>query len=198
MARIGFEKKKKNISEAATKVFYEKGYQNCTLRNVADEAHITKGGIYHYFETKEEVLGYVLINNTKDFVEEINQSIEESKKKGLDQIALAKKLLLTYAQRISVSKNASVVLMREMHQLSAKYKDEILKAENKLLKIIRDELMKIDNITEKFNPNVVAFMIIGTLNSQNQWFKEGKSLNWETVVEQNIEILFNGILLDDV
>ena len=53
------EKGKKRIPaicDAAAQIFSEKGYLTSTLWDIAQAAGITKGGIFHYFSTKEELL----------------------------------------------------------------------------------------------------------------------------------------------
>jgi AcrR family transcriptional regulator len=44
------------LLEAALRVFAEKGYHAARLDDVADAAGVTKGAIYHYFDTKEALL----------------------------------------------------------------------------------------------------------------------------------------------
>ena len=44
------------ILEAALQVFARDGYRNTTLDQVAEAAGVTKGAIYHYFDTKEALL----------------------------------------------------------------------------------------------------------------------------------------------
>ncbi len=44
------------LLEAALVVFAKRGYRNTRLDDVADEAGVTKGTIYHYFDTKEALL----------------------------------------------------------------------------------------------------------------------------------------------
>jgi len=48
---------KGNIIIAALRLFVLRGYKYVSLIDVANEAGITKGGIYHYFSSKEELLG---------------------------------------------------------------------------------------------------------------------------------------------
>lgn len=48
--------KKRNILEAATKVFSEKGYIEASIKNITDEASVAVGTFYNYFNNKEEVL----------------------------------------------------------------------------------------------------------------------------------------------
>lgn len=46
---------KDNIILAALRLFLLRGYRNVSLMDVANEIGITKGGIYHYFGSKEEL-----------------------------------------------------------------------------------------------------------------------------------------------
>jgi AcrR family transcriptional regulator len=51
---------KENIIIAALRLFLLRGYKNVSLVDVANEAGITKGGIYHYFMSKDELLHKVV------------------------------------------------------------------------------------------------------------------------------------------
>ena len=44
------------LLDAALAVFAERGYRNTRIDDVAEAAGVTKGAVYHYFETKEELL----------------------------------------------------------------------------------------------------------------------------------------------
>lgn len=47
---------KNNIIVAALRLFLTRGYKSVSLVDVADEVGITKGGIYHYFASKDELM----------------------------------------------------------------------------------------------------------------------------------------------
>ena len=47
---------KNNITITALRLFLSRGYKYVSLVDVANEVGITKGGIYHYFSSKEELL----------------------------------------------------------------------------------------------------------------------------------------------
>lgn len=44
------------IIEAAEKLFYEKGYEQTSVQDVLDALSLSKGGFYHYFQSKIELL----------------------------------------------------------------------------------------------------------------------------------------------
>src|SRR5947208_5050410 len=50
------EDRREQILEAALGVFAEKGFARATNKDIAREAGITPGLIYHYFESKEALL----------------------------------------------------------------------------------------------------------------------------------------------
>ena len=47
--------KKKYILETAHKVFVEKGFRNVTMKDVVDACEISRGGLYLYFSSTEEI-----------------------------------------------------------------------------------------------------------------------------------------------
>jgi AcrR family transcriptional regulator len=72
-----------DVLEAAVKVFYERGYSSATVQDVADELGILKGSLYHYIETKEDLL-FQLIDEVHTQVQLI---LEEAKAEpGLDPL----------------------------------------------------------------------------------------------------------------
>jgi AcrR family transcriptional regulator len=48
------------VLEAATQVFYERGYADATVQDVADALGILKGSLYYYIRTKEDLLYWLL------------------------------------------------------------------------------------------------------------------------------------------
>ena len=51
--------RRKTILRAAVEVFARKGYHGCRIADVAKEAGVAYGLVYHYFRNKEELLQLV-------------------------------------------------------------------------------------------------------------------------------------------
>jgi AcrR family transcriptional regulator len=51
------EKKQRveDILDAAEQVFFSKGFDSSTMDDVADEAEFSKGALYNYFKSKNEL-----------------------------------------------------------------------------------------------------------------------------------------------
>jgi TetR/AcrR family transcriptional regulator, cholesterol catabolism regulator len=46
------KRRDQEVIDAAAKVFYERGFADASVQDVADELGILKGSLYHYIETK--------------------------------------------------------------------------------------------------------------------------------------------------
>jgi AcrR family transcriptional regulator len=55
VARSG-AKREHEVLAAATKVFYERGYAEASIQDIANELGILKGSLYHYIASKEDLL----------------------------------------------------------------------------------------------------------------------------------------------
>ena len=54
--RAGAVDKRRVILDAAIHVFARRGFHRCRVSDVADEAGVAYGLVYHYFDSKEEIL----------------------------------------------------------------------------------------------------------------------------------------------
>ncbi|HKM20738.1 MAG TPA: TetR/AcrR family transcriptional regulator [Lachnospiraceae bacterium] len=54
------EQKKQFILETARKVFTEKGYKSVTMKDIVDACEISRGGLYLYFDSTEQLFMEVL------------------------------------------------------------------------------------------------------------------------------------------
>jgi len=69
------EETKSRLIDSALKVFSSKGYTASTTKDIAKEARVTDGLIYHYFKSKEDLLWAILEKHT--LVHQIQRMIAE-------------------------------------------------------------------------------------------------------------------------
>lgn len=58
---------KKRIMDAAEKLFGEKGYVGTSVQDILSELGMSKGGFYHYFETKLDLLNEICLRSAETF-----------------------------------------------------------------------------------------------------------------------------------
>ncbi len=64
------EEGRRLIGEAAFQLFVRYGYEATSVRSIADASGISVGSIFNYFDSKEDILGWVL-GESQDVVEEV-------------------------------------------------------------------------------------------------------------------------------
>lgn len=194
MLRISLEERKDFIAKIATVVFSENGYRAASLEDVAKKAKISKAGLYHYFKSKEEILAHILIKNSDIFLQELKENVQESKKKGLSPQDAFACLIRAYARHVNADKDRRLIVLRERHQLSSRYRKELLKREKAMFLLLRSQLNMIPGLKKGTDENVITFLLISMSHWLGYWFKEPGRLSLEQTIDQNIDAVLNGIL----
>jgi TetR/AcrR family fatty acid metabolism transcriptional regulator len=79
------EDKRRLILDAAVRVFARKGFHASRVGDIAEEAGVAHGLLYHYFDSKDHVLEAVFQENWSVLVSRI-ASVEESDEPAADQL----------------------------------------------------------------------------------------------------------------
>jgi len=67
------EERKKEILDAAEKLFAAKGYEAATVNDILDAVKIAKGTFYYYFKSKEDVLDALIERRISEGVEKAQE-----------------------------------------------------------------------------------------------------------------------------
>jgi TetR/AcrR family fatty acid metabolism transcriptional regulator len=106
----GPEEKRRRILDAAVRVFARKGFHTSRVGDIAEEAGVAHGLLYHYFASKDEVLETVFRENWAVLLERI-RGVEESDESAAEQLRhVAAILLRTWLHEPDVVR----VLVREI------------------------------------------------------------------------------------
>lgn len=98
----GPEEKRRLLLDAAVRVFARKGFHASRVGDIAEEAGVAHGLLYHYFSSKDEVLDTVFEENWTVLLERI-AAVEAADEPAPDQLVhVAKILLRTWLHRPDV------------------------------------------------------------------------------------------------
>lgn len=81
----GVEDKRRLLLDAAVRVFAKKGYHASRVGDIAEEAGVAHGLLYHYFKSKDQVLEAVFHENWSVLLARI-ASVEETDEPAADQL----------------------------------------------------------------------------------------------------------------
>ena len=92
MMRKGMQSRNK-IVDAAEKLFAEKGYAATSVQDILDMLGISKGGFYHYFDTKMELLTEVCTRRAEEWYKHGVESVRMMRAGSVEKLNAAIKLM---------------------------------------------------------------------------------------------------------
>jgi AcrR family transcriptional regulator len=78
--------KRRQILDAAVRVFARQGFHACRVSDIADEAGVAYGLVYHYFDSKDEVLDTLFLERWNVMLEVI-RSVDAERKPVREKLA---------------------------------------------------------------------------------------------------------------
>jgi TetR/AcrR family transcriptional regulator, fatty acid metabolism regulator protein len=90
---IALEEKREHLLDAAVRVFARRGYHGSRVADIAEEAGVAHGLLYHYFSSKEEVLQTIFRENWGQLLERF-RAVEDADEAAPDKLAGIAKILL--------------------------------------------------------------------------------------------------------
>lgn len=155
------------IGEAAAKLFYEKGYIETSIDDIAQSIKMTKGGIYYYFKSKNEILYFVLEHYVDLFLENLEQEL----KKISDPFSKIQFIISRHIDFYYKNLPEGKVLLHEVHCLLPEYFKVIAMKEKKYLNIVARVLSDyFGRNIPKDQLKVITFCLFGMCNWIYSWY----------------------------
>jgi TetR/AcrR family fatty acid metabolism transcriptional regulator len=130
--------KRRQILDAAIRVFAKRGFHNCRVSDIADEARVAYGLVYHYFDSKDQVLNELFTERWSLMlaaIEEVDQRPLDPREK-LD--AVAGFIIDSYRHDPDLMKVIIVEVTRAANSFGRTHLAEIRRAYQMIEKIVTD------------------------------------------------------------
>ena len=138
MAKAPPVDRRRQILDAAIRVFARQGFHHCRVSDIAREAGVAYGLVYHYFDTKEQVLNELFVERWSLLlaaIDEVDQRPIPSREK-LD--AVARFIIDSYRHDPELMKVIIVEVTRAANSFGRTHLPEISNAYEKIAKIVSD------------------------------------------------------------
>ena len=131
--------KRRLILDAAIRVFAREGFHHCRVSDVADEAGVAYGLVYHYFDSKEEILNRLFLERWQlmlDAIVEIDSRREVSARDKL--YAVASFIIDSYRHEPELMKVIIVEVTRAANTFGRLHLAKIREAYELIARIVDD------------------------------------------------------------
>ncbi|MCU1683613.1 MAG: TetR family transcriptional regulator [Amycolatopsis sp.] len=176
----------------ATKLFAKKGFDRTSVQEIVEAAGVTKGAMYHYFGSKDDLLYEI-------YARVLREQTEQLEKVAVIDAPLRERLTAA-ASDVVVSTIASLddnkIFAQSMHQLSAE-KQKAVRAERRKYHERFRTLIEEGQASGDFRADKPADLVVdfffGSVHHLGSWYHRGGSLTARQVGDHYADLLLDSL-----
>jgi AcrR family transcriptional regulator len=176
----------------ATKLFAKKGFDRTSVQEIVEAAGVTKGAMYHYFDSKDDLLYEI-------YARVLREQTEQLEKVAATEAPLRERLAAA-ASDVVVSTIANLddnkIFWQSMHQLSAE-KQKAVRAERRKyherFRTLIEEGQASGEFRDDKPADVVVDFFFGSVHHLGAWYRRSWSLSARQVGDHYTDLLLGAL-----
>lgn len=200
-------RRKEEIIVAAEKLFFTKGIENTTMDNVAEKAELSKGTLYLYFKSKEEIHWEITQRHMMQVMETMKSKMDPSKNAVQNLMTMADIFISHFNEEHAVAHSILFFQSTDLSKLNLDYEQihhafvnnsPIHLVNEYVKKGIEEGLIRNDIPAAALSTTLWA-QIMGVLQIvvlKKDLFKL-INVSGKEVIDSHIKIVLNGIIKKD-
>jgi AcrR family transcriptional regulator len=161
------------LIQITSEVFAEKGFEGASLQDIADGFGILKGSLFHYIQSKDDLL-YEIIKGVYVGAEDSIWAIAKDDDTATNRLH---RLIIAYVTYIADHQPSVTVWLHDLNSLEASRRKEIAAFEerdrNRLSDLIA-EAQREGSIPEDSDLQILTFALLGAMNWVHRWYRPGR------------------------
>ena len=186
------EDRASQLLEIACRLFATRGYEGTSLRDIAEEAQITKAALYYHFPNKEALYQHIVIENMQALVDRVSAAVAQAGS-ATDKV---RAFMLTSADIYAESPHAWVAgsnafwsgMGQDSRAATVSRRDQYEKVLRRCIAqgVASGEFREVD-------PAIAGRLLLSSMNQLSRWHTPTGPLSPREVIEQYLDILLRGL-----
>ncbi|MFZ0760781.1 MAG: TetR/AcrR family transcriptional regulator [Candidatus Sulfotelmatobacter sp.] len=193
MARETVVDSRQEILRTAARLFQQRGYDATSMNDVAAALRLSKGGLYHHFQSKDEIL-FEIMNHAMEITQE---RVLDPVRGIADPEERLRALIRLHIEVVLSPRDREItVMLHENHPLPPALRKRINSRKKDYIHFLENlmaEAQKSHPAKGKVSPRAAAFALLGMINWIYQWYKPEGELQAQNLIPQFTELVFGGI-----
>jgi AcrR family transcriptional regulator len=205
---------RQEILRTAARLFQQRGYDATSMNDVAAALKLSKGGLYHHFQSKDEIL-FEIMNHAMEITEE---RVLAPVRAIADPEERLRALIRRHMEVVLSPRDREItVMLHENHPLPPALRKRINQRKKEYIHFVEGLIAEVQNKVQSkvqskvqgtaqgkaqstrptrcaVSPRAAAFALLGMINWIYQWYKPEGELQSTNLIPQFTELLFGGIL----
>ena len=186
--------KQQLILRHAAQVFYEKGYEGASIRDISRSSGISLAGIYYYIKSKQELLYLIQLFTFKTIVARLEKRLRDVS----DPVEKMRALVQNHLDYFLRHPVEMKVLTHEDEALEGEYRREVLEVKRRYYSIalgIFEEMRKAGT-TRRLNPRVAVLSLFGMMNWVHTWHRPQTDPQADSLAETMAGMFLRGVMAE--
>jgi AcrR family transcriptional regulator len=189
-AESRFDRRLSNILVHATAVFYAKGYEGASMRDLARSSGMSLSGLYYYFESKDKLLYLIQKHTFSTIVERLRGRLDEVS----DQEQRIRLFIFNHLEYFLANQKAMKVLSHEAEVLKNNFGAEIAAIKREYYRIclgLLDDFKLAKGL--EFSSRMAVLSLFGMMNWIYTWYNPRFDADAEELSRGMGDIFLQGI-----
>lgn len=187
-----YDKRREAIVQHAAQLYARSGFLGASLVDVAKACGSSKSLIYHYFDSKEDILFAVMSSHLQALTESCETVMETTGGTPVDKLrALTRALMADYVGAAASQK----VLLNELDNLPPERRAAIIDQQRRiiataegLLRQIRPDLPDNADLSRP-----ITMLFFGMINWTHTWYDPAGPISTERFADLTVSLLLDGL-----
>lgn len=179
----------RTVGRAAARLFGERGYLDVTMETIGTAAGLSKGGMYHYFQSKAEILFFVVNETIDDLLRGLPEELH-TLPPGPERIGrLMKRQLDYYYGHLDEVKT----LLNDRKLLPPPFAKLVDLKEQRYFRTVEHEIRAIVPSLDGGRLAAITFAFFGLCNWIPSWYRPDGPLSIDEIYEINFALFMRGL-----
>ena len=192
MSREALLDSRQEILRTAARLFQQQGYDATSMNDVAAALKLSKGGLYHHFQSKDEIL-FQIMSQAMEITE--TRVIDPARRVADPEERLRTLIRLHIEVVLSMRDREITVMLHENHPLPPPLRRRINGRKKDYVHFVEGVITDVRRARQSkgtVSPRAAVFALLGMINWIYQWYKPEGPLRGEDLIRQYTEIFFAG------
>jgi TetR/AcrR family transcriptional regulator, cholesterol catabolism regulator len=185
--------RREELVAAAGRVFSRKGVGNTTMRDIAEEAGILAGSLYHHFESKDALLEEVL----RGELEELTRLYEAVRDSELDPGAALEELLLVGLQFVINQHDATAIVENDysyLHDIPLfGFVEDYASRHRRIWRDVLERGVDAGMFRSDLDLDVLYRSMMGSIVAVVRWYRPGRTVQVEELAATHATLYLRGL-----
>jgi AcrR family transcriptional regulator len=180
------------IRSSATALFAKMGYMRTSISDLADACQLSRGALYHYFDSKEAILFSILDAHVRKMIADVEQA-KSQHESTVDQFRAMIRAIVELNARSSEEQR---LILNDLAFLAPEDQQKIKDLERRLVEAVSELLVKLDRDGKivKRTRKVYTMMLFGMLNFSHTWYDPKGGIDPKEFADRVVDLYLNGVL----